>query len=298
MGDSIIFPQMWYNCSNEMPSVMVEHPRAVGKRSLPTMSEIIPQKRCSRQSLCIHTEANAGWLPASSGYFSSDKSRRDGLRGMCKVCTSAMHKAYRENNLDRVKEIKRQYYLENRDRLLVKQIAYDREHRDQRVETQRQYRLKNSEALRTANREWRMANPEYLRKSMREWKANNRAKVKTNENKRRARKRNLPIDFTDQDWVFAVSYFGNCCAVCGRQQGLWHTLAADHWIPLQSPDCLGTVVENIVPLCHGINGCNNSKGSREPLEWLVEKFGLRLAKGKVAEIERFFSVVKTRGRAG
>src|SRR5581483_2176482 len=56
-----------------------------------------------------------------------------------------------------------------------------------------------------------------------------------------ARKRSLPDTFTERDWQRALEYWDYKCAVCGRPRGLWHTLAADHWIPLTAPDCPGTV---------------------------------------------------------
>jgi len=60
-------------------------------------------------------------------------------------------------------------------------------------------------------------------------------------------------------------------------------------IPLVSPDCLGTVPENIVPLCHGVSGCNNEKQNLHPQKWLERKFGEAEAKQKLLEIEAFFS---------
>src|SRR5512141_2961524 len=87
------------------------------------------------------------------------------------------------------------------------------------------------------------------------------------------RKRKLPDTFTDQDWQRALEYWDYKCAVCGRPRGLWHTLAADHWIPLSDPECPGTIPTYIVPLCHGEGGCNNSKRSRSPQAWLEAKLG-------------------------
>jgi hypothetical protein len=106
------------------------------------------------------------------------------------------------------------------------------------------------------------------------------------------RKRRLPDTFTDQDWQRALEYWGHQCAVCGRPRGLWHTLAADHWIPLSDPDCPGTIPTNIVPLCHGEGGCNNSKRSRSPQDWLEAKLGRKQAFQKLIEIDAYFLWVK------
>jgi ribosomal protein L37AE/L43A len=106
------------------------------------------------------------------------------------------------------------------------------------------------------------------------------------------RKRSLPHAFTQQDWERALEYWGYRCAVCGRPRGLWHTLAADHWIPLTHPDCPGTVPTNIIPLCHGEGGCNNSKGKKMPDAWLEERLGKKEGFQKGVEIDRYFLWLK------
>lgn len=116
---------------------------------------------------------------------------------------------------------------------------------------------------------------------------------KTKQSSRRARKLNLPCDFTDDQWLNALEYFGHKCAVCGRPRGLWHSLSQDHWIPLASPECPGTVVSNIVPLCHGINGCNTSKNRTPAEQWLTLQFGKRKAKEILARVNAYFEWVKT-----
>lgn len=64
----------------------------------------------------------------------------------------------------------------------------------------------------------------------------------------------------------------------------------DHWIALTDSrtDNPGTVVENIIPLCHGWGGCNNNKRNRDAAEWLTKKLGPRKAKKKLAEIQAYF----------
>lgn len=105
------------------------------------------------------------------------------------------------------------------------------------------------------------------------------------------RKQNLPRAFTVRDWERALEYWGHSCAICGRPRGLWHTLAQDHWVPLTHADCPGTVPTNILPLCHGEDGCNNSKGKKDPEEWLVAKLGRRRANRKLREITAYFEWV-------
>lgn len=107
------------------------------------------------------------------------------------------------------------------------------------------------------------------------------------------RKRQLLNHFTAKDWDRCLTYWNYQCAICGRPRGLWHTLAQDHWIPLTHPECPGTVPHNILPLCHGEGGCNNSKGKKLPLVWLQEKLGKRRAAKKLAEIQAYFTWVES-----
>lgn len=109
-----------------------------------------------------------------------------------------------------------------------------------------------------------------------------------------ARKRSLPIAFSNSDWEDALDYWGYQCAICGRPRGLWHTLAQDHWIPLSDPRCPGTLPTNILPLCHGEGGCNNSKGNKDPIRWLEERLGKRRAAQKLAQIQAYFTWVEAR----
>jgi ribosomal protein S27AE len=106
------------------------------------------------------------------------------------------------------------------------------------------------------------------------------------------RKRGLPHEFGERDWRRCLDYWGHKCAVCERPRGLWHTLAADHWIPLTASECPGTVPTNIVPLCHGEGGCNNSKGKKSPGEWLEARLGPQAAFQKQLQIDAYFLWVK------
>jgi hypothetical protein len=111
---------------------------------------------------------------------------------------------------------------------------------------------------------------------------------------RRALVRSLPATFTAEDERFMHQYWGFSCAACGNQEGFQWTLALDHWIAITAPDCPGTVATNIVPLCHGSGGCNNSKHNRDAQEWLIERFGARKARTIAKHIAAYFAIVKAR----
>jgi hypothetical protein len=113
--------------------------------------------------------------------------------------------------------------------------------------------------------------------------------------RRRARQHGLPATHSQRDELFLRDYWQGGCAVCGDRAGLWKSIALDHWIPLASPDCPGTVPGNMVPLCHARKGirsaipdCNVSKSGHDPLVWLIEKLGKRQAARKLVAIQQFF----------
>lgn len=109
--------------------------------------------------------------------------------------------------------------------------------------------------------------------------------------RRRARENELPDNFTSNDWEFCLKWWNYSCAVCGRPSGESHIIAADHWIPISKSDSPGTVVWNIIPLCHGRKGCNNSKGGKDPIEWLIKKIGEGNANILINRINEYFSLV-------
>lgn len=168
------------------------------------------------------------------------------------------------------------------------------------------YFVKNRDRMIASFKRWRQENPDKSRASVKGAKLKRldhyRAVSSIKEHRRRARKSEFPDDFCIDDWAKALHYFENKCAVCGREadrdNGL--VIASDHWIPIKYPhnDNPGTVVNNIVPLCHsrqGINGsiykdgCNNHKSGKMPSEWLREKFTQDEARAIEIRIEEYFA---------
>lgn len=115
---------------------------------------------------------------------------------------------------------------------------------------------------------------------------------------RKARIKQLPSEFSRSDWARALNYFNGCCAVCGRQlRDLWntHTPSIDHWIPVNKGG--GTVPTNIVPLCHGLGGCNESKCDRLPDEWVRGRYSKNKAKKIINRINAYFDWIKSQDNA-
>ena len=199
--------------------------------------------------------------PATPEYFSRKAKSKSGLQAECKRCKAERMREYKRVNAEKISERKREYRQENAEKI---------------HERNRKYNQANVEKIRERSRKWQQANPE---------------KRRVTGQRREARKRALPDTLTNEQWSYAVDYFHGCCAVCGRQTPdllNTHTLAIDHWIPLNSPDCTGTIATNIIPLCHGIEGCNNRKSDKPAEQWLTETYGKRKAKQILTRIEAYF----------
>lgn len=156
---------------------------------------------------------------------------------------------------------------------------------------QRIRRAKNPEKRKEGKRRWYASNSEKERERNRRWYAANSGTIKEGKRHsdqcRRARERELASTFTAADWGFALQYFGNRCAYCQRQRGLWQTpLAQDHFMPLTKNGAY--VPTNIVPACNGRDGCNTIKGNKDPHVWLLEYFGKRKAAYIEKQIKEYF----------
>lgn len=268
-----------------------------------------PQKQCSK---CKE------FKPATVEFFHRHKGRSDGLYSRCKVCCHAEDKAFREANPEAVRSWKKAEYQRDKEKIIARVRRWEEENAERKStrlkekywadpeaararirKASRKFREQNAESERARLREYAKQNREKIRERSRQYREANRDAI--NERKRikgsihqqarEARKKNLPNDFTLEDWQKALDYFGGRCAACGRPPGLFHTLAMDHFVPLSSPDCPGHIATNIIPLCHGDGGCNNSKHDRDALEWAIEKFGKRKGREFVNKIAAYFAAL-------
>ncbi len=265
-------------------------------------------------------------FPATAEYFHRNKSRKNGLCERCKQCVTKYSKSYYEEHREIVKQKSHEWYLNNLERAKNNHRKYAKEHPDQFRATSRRSYKNHHDRILERGRLYRQANPDIIRATVKRHydkhpemrkRRNERQRAYQQANpgknkaklakyrqehpekltewnlRRRARKAGLPDTYSFRDWQRALDYFNGVCAVCGRPRGFWHTLAADHWIPLaDTKHCPGTVPTNIVPLCHGVDGCNNSKSNSAPRAWLMSRFGARKAKQILKRIEAYFAWVK------
>ena len=235
--------------------------------------------------------------PATSEYFRNP-------RRVCKACERESSRKYYEANRDKfreyyevnrdkMRESSRKYYEVNRDKMR----EYREVNRDKILEYKREYYESNRDKILESNREYRGSNRDKVLESKREYYEANRDKFRLYSSRYRARKRDLPDTLTDVQVEQMLDYFDYKCAVCGQPQDLFIGLELDHWIPLSSEDCTGTIATNIVPLCGGSEfvshiGCNPSKSDKDAMEWLTDKFGTRKAKQIMKRIDQYFEWVQ------
>lgn len=221
-------------------------------------------KCCSYGFECRHPDGCI--LPATTDYFYKNSQRKDGLSGDCKVCHNTLTK------------------------------QWDSAHPVQRRAISDSWKKRNPDKTAAQARKWRKKNPQRARELDRRCiRSLDLVKAKIRSHRRMARKRNLPNTFTHDDWQHALNYFNGCCAVCGRQLTdlfTTHKAHADHWIPLNDAFCPGSVATNIVPLCGGLDGCNQSKGSKLPNAWLIERFGKRKAEAILIRVKAYFDNIR------
>jgi len=258
-------------------------------------------------------------LAATADNFYRLKTGKYGLRPECKKCIAEYNKRYHEANREAIVKSNKQwreanreygklYRKDNREPIAERVKLWREANREPLAERQKRYREANREPIAERNKQYYEANREPLAERGKQYREANREKEaerrkryratpegkqnsRINKVRRLARKRGLPDTFTTDDWNHALTYFNGCCAVCERQlDDLFgtHKAHADHWIPLSNPDCPGTVPTNIVPLCGGTDGCNQSKGPQLPEAWLIRKFGKRKAADILEKVHDYF----------
>lgn len=209
----------------------------------------------------MHSCRECGLIyPFTEQYFHANSLNRFGLMYICKPCACSKTQEWKQADPERVRASKREEYQRNKEHYRI---------------AGRKWYLANRDIAITNSAKWRESNPEKYRVHMRVSQA-----------RRIARKRDSENTFTSQDWKIALGYFDNKCAVCNRPAGLFRKLAMDHWVALSKGG--STTPKNIVPLCDGFGGCNESKHNRDATEWLTERYGKQKAKQILNRIQVYF----------
>jgi len=235
-------------------------------------------------------------LPNTLEFFALNTRTHRGLLARCRPCTAAYYRAWRQKNPEKARANVQRYYAKDlaasKARWRRNATRYRAKHKETVLRRQRARRHADIDNTRQEANAYRQAHPETFRQAQKAWERNNPHDGRLRAHKRRLRTRNVAATFTAEDWEFCLNYWQYACALCGAQQDEQKKLAMDHWIPISSPLCPGTTPSNILVLCHGIGGCNNSKHDNDPIYWMEQKLGKRAAEHKFQEIERYFAVVR------
>jgi hypothetical protein len=171
---------------------------------------------------------------ATSENFYKNKNNSDGLHSYCKECAKSKSLKYRNENIERAREISRNYYL------------------------------KDKEKHRKVVKAWDHKNKEKKKAYLKDWQQNNKDKI----SEYRIARSNKKHDISLNEWENCKAYFNNECAYCGiseteakvKYNNVLHKEHVDH----EGANDLS----NCIPAC---KSCNSSKHENNFEEWYSEK---------------------------
>lgn len=249
--------------------------------------------------------------PATTEFFRKKKGGWLGLEAQCRECRNKQARNYpssksEKKRISKAAHAKRSDVAERRRQRRRERYATDLEFKEHILKKNNESRTKNPEVTKAKKADEYQRHKDKYRKSHRKHYLENRdiyiekarqqkpnpISVIVRAERRLARKRALPDTLTNDQWIACLEYFNHCCAVCGKLFDDDTKAYMDHWIPLSSPECTGTVVGNIICLCGGVGGCNESKHNRKAELWLLDFYSLQQATEILDRVMEYFAKVR------
>lgn len=202
--------------------------------------------------------------PATKEYFHKGKDNKYNLKSSCKTCRAIAKKEYTEKNRDKINQKNREYHKIHRERERQYSRNYYRDHKDiiklKRPVWWNNWYSKNKEELLEKRKEWYKNNRELEIAKVRQYQKTEKGRINVNiqVQKRKARLKGLPYEYSREDWIRTISYFDNRCCYCGEEK----KLTKDHFIPLSKGGEF--TVNNVIPACLS---CNTSKYNNDFYKW-------------------------------
>ena len=120
--------------------------------------------------------------------FFNDKSRKDGLSYVCKLCSGLSKKNYRKNNKKKISEANAVYHKVNKDAISKKKAVYHKNNKEKIKIRHKKYREENKEKIREHALVYSKANKEKIKKYLKEYNAKPEVKTRKNSYYRNRRK--------------------------------------------------------------------------------------------------------------
>lgn len=220
-------------------------------------------------------------LPKTSEYFKVEKGNKDGLTGACRKCIAEQRKQYRINNKENIAKYDKQYRIDNKEKISQRVKQYRIEHKEKILERERQYRIGHKQQQNTGKfKRYRDNHKKELAERFKQWRQSNPEKANIRNQRRRAKKRQLPATLTNEQWDLIKDWFNNKCCYCGKEK----PLTQDHFVPLYKGG--EYTHNNILPAC--LN-CNSSKGVKDAMLWYrVQTFYNRQREQKIFKYLNYY----------
>lgn len=107
-------------------------------------------------------------------YFRKDSNK---YSNKCKLCHNKICKTYRENNIEKCKELSKKYRENHRDEILLKKAEYREKNREQLKEKAKQYYKDNIDTIKIRRKQQRKKSNETTRKYVANRKKNDKVYV-------------------------------------------------------------------------------------------------------------------------
>jgi hypothetical protein len=173
-------------------------------------------------------------------------------KGFCKPCY---------DSLPEVKERKHAWATANRDRVNARNRHWKATHADKHNAYNKEWAKANPDKVRAKTKRYRDRHPEKCKEWIRAWHEANPGKGIEYVHRREARIKGNGGSWTAGEWETLKRQYRYRCVCCWTPESQLNTLGRklvpDHIIPIAKNGL--NIIENLQPLCHGVDGCNNKK---------------------------------------